>query len=442
MGISKYIPSPAELQRILQLPRKVAGKVRNYVRPQPYNTLLNPHFPSTAHPGGPHLLLVCSRGFNQSVPTAATLMREGFARGWASAVGPATLVPAIDMESALDQAHKPAVFMSVFDYEDMTPAALRRLRDADLFLWVGIHPKNARRLEAVTPHLNVPELLREHAAYAKALWTQPKFVWNAVGQAGMEWYNGWLDDGFAWETIWPAADETRYFPQPDMPRFGHVKMAYVGGYWAEKAQGFDMYLRPWEETLWTYGYAKWPYKQYGGPLDEASERRLYSTAGLIPLVTSPYGWRIAEITERYIKVPACKGFGISDHNPALREVFGPDEMLQAESPEHFHQMVRDFLAGRLDPTPWKERGFAAVQARHTYHHRALQIAAALERAHGRDPGATHDVTASGTPATGPATSPASGSPANRRPANPGPDVDGRARSDSRTSRRPATKEKP
>jgi hypothetical protein len=154
-------------------------------------------------------------------------------------------------------------------------------------------------------------------------------------------------------------------------------MAYVGGYWAEKAQGFDLYLRPWEDVLVPFGFDNWPYKNYGGALDMISERQLYSTVGLIPLITGPLGWKIAEITERYVKAPACKAFCISDHNAALREIFASNEMIQAENPEHFHQLVRDALADKIDRLAWVTKAHQAVLERHTYAHRALQIRDAL-----------------------------------------------------------------
>lgn len=308
-------------------------------------------------------------------------MREGFARGWAEVCGPARLVFHRRLLREIDRLdRRPAVFTTTFDLAHTSPDTVRRLRDVDLFVWIGVHPKIADRVMQELKHLDANEFNMMRLSYPNILEAGPRFVWNALGVAGMEFIKPWRDEGLRWETIHPAADTKRYYPDPDRQRFGHVEMAYVGGYWAEKAQAFDIYLRPWEDRLWTYGYARWPYKHYGGKIDEASERKLYSTAKIIPLVTTPFGWRMAEMTERYFKLPACGGFGIADQNPALREVFREDEMLQARDAEHFHELVRDALADRIDRAAWAARGLKAVQERHLYRHRALQIRDALAAA--------------------------------------------------------------
>ncbi|SMD10866.1 glycosyltransferase family protein [Sporomusa malonica] len=323
------------------------------------------------------LLITCGRGFNQDFLSAAALMRVGFARGWAQVCGPAKLVPYIDIAKEIDNWDNPAVFMSEFEFQDLSTADIRKLRDVDLFIWVGIHPRKysewERRVLA-----NYAELEVSLQAYSKIMLAEPKFVWNAIGKDGFEWYQGWTDDGLRWETIYPGYDEARYFPDPNVDKFGKIAMAYVGGYWPEKAQGFDLYLRPWETMLVPFGYQKWPYKHYGGMIDEVSERQLYSTAGIIPLVTGPAGWLIAEITERYLKAPACGAFCIADHNSALREVFAEEEMLQASSPEHFQHLIREFLADKIDRNYWSQQSYLAVKQRHSYAHRALQIKKALE----------------------------------------------------------------
>jgi hypothetical protein len=326
------------------------------------------------------LLIVCSRSFDQNALNAETLMRLGFAKGWAKECGPAKLVPISKIMHEIELHDKPAVFMSIYDFTQLTYAEAKKLRKADLFVWVSPHPRTNKMYEQKV--LGANESYDGEAwlsSYGKVIMAEPKFVWNAVGATGMEWFRGWIEDGFKWGTIYPAADMSRYFPEPAPERFGHIKMAYVGGYWPEKSQAFDLYLRPWEDILHPFGYSVWPYKNYGGRLDEKGERQLYSTAGIIPLVTSPFGWMMAEITERYIKAPACRAFCIADQNPALREIYGPDEMLQAETPEQFQQLVRDSLAGKIDRADWALKAHRAVLERHTYAHRALQILNLLNR---------------------------------------------------------------
>lgn len=360
---------------------KILRKARSYIsKPVQKAYIPRPLFESKLPNAKKTLLIVCSIYFHQDLFNAATLMPVGLARGWSGECGTAKLISVDQLMKEIDLYDNPAVFITTYEFQQLTYSEARKLRNVDLFVMVNMHPRAIRMFEQrVLGAKDDKDSEIWLSSYGKIVMAEPKFVWNTNGAAGLEWFQGWIDDGFHWETIYPAADTLRYFPDPAPDHFGQIKMAYVGRYWPEKAQAFDMYLRPWEEILVPYGYAEWPYKNYAGRLDEKGERQLYSSAGLIPLVTSPWGWMMAEITERYLKAPACAGFCIADQNPALREVFTNDEMLQAENPEHFHQLVRDSLAGKIDRTAWALKGYQAVLKRHTYAHRAVQILNLLNR---------------------------------------------------------------
>lgn len=353
------------------------GKIARPIVYGPDIKLPRPFFSPSENSLKKTLLITCSSGFDQDFPNAASNIREGFARGWAEVCGPAKLIPVNKIMSEIELCDNPAVFMSEFEFENLSYADARKLRDVDLFVWVGIHPRMYPQWERQAGFVDYSTLERALGTYPKIMVSEPKFVWNAVGDSAKVWYQGWRDDGLKWETLFLAADRTRYFPECAPDKYGHIKMAYVGGYLPEKADGFDMYLRPWEDILVPFGYNKWPYKNYGGNLDEQSERQLYTTAGVIPLVHGSYGWLIAEITERYLKAPACNAFCIADQNPAVRELFSEDEMIQADSPEHFHELVKEYLSGKFDTQRLREKAYKAVQERHLYSHRALQIKKAL-----------------------------------------------------------------
>ncbi|MBI2478230.1 MAG: glycosyltransferase family 1 protein [Planctomycetia bacterium] len=268
--------------------------------------------------------------FDQDKPWSGVLIRTGIAAGWSEACGPAKLVPTI-------------------------------------------HPKRYDAFANRHPTINRHELEVQAIAYRKLVLAEPRFVWAPVGPSSAEWYQDWAVDGFRWERIHLAADPWRYVPRPTSAQFRDVQMAYVGGYWDEKAQAFDQYLRPWENILSVYGNAPWPYRHYRGKIAIAREPELYSSAQIVPPVHSPAGRDIAELTERYFKAPSCRAFCIADHNPAVREVYREDEMLQAESPQHFHELVQDVLDGRIDTQLWCERAYRAATERHLYRHRATQI---------------------------------------------------------------------
>jgi hypothetical protein len=317
------------------------------------------------------LILVVPNTFNQDALRASSLIPLGFAHGWSEVCGPVKIVEDRYMAKELDKHQNPAVYISIYNLDRLSLHECKKLSKVDAFIGVNIYPKMIeefkKQFRFEKDEIDTAIWIR---TYPKLVAAEPKFVWNSAGNSGMKWYQGWIDDGYKWVTLHPAADTVHYFPTEENDRFKNVKMAYVGGYWPEKAQAFDMYFRPWEDIFFPYGYSPWPYKNYQGGLTQDEERQLYSSAGIIPLVTSPGGWLMAEITERYLKAPACKAFCIADQNPALREMFADDEMLQAESPEHFHSLVNDFLKGNIDRDHWKEKAYQAVMERHLYKHRA------------------------------------------------------------------------
>lgn len=364
------------MRRVLRrLRRAVRGSTMAIHLPQPVYPAARPELRKT-------LLIPVGPGFDQTRPGSGILIRTGMAGGWAEACGPAKLVPLRQLAAELDEHDRPAVYLSLHELAELTPAGARRLRDVDCLVWVHVHPSQFESLLRSYPLLNRFEMQRQLQAYENLVLAEPKFIWSPVGSAGEALYRGWREDGFRFERLLLAADPQRYRPQPAAEKFGEVRMAYVGGYWPEKAQAFEIYLRPWEEVLVIYGNNSWPYRHYRGQIALSDEPRLYSMAGLVPLVTTPASREMAELTERYFKVPACRAFCIADTNPAVRDAFSEEELIQAESPEHFHDLVRDFLAGRIDTEMWRERSWRAVQERHLYRHRAIRVRDLLETTRG------------------------------------------------------------
>lgn len=340
--------------------------------------IVEPEVPARAPELTRPLLVAVPPCFDQTVPNAALMVRQGLMRGWAEVCGPAKLVDARMLDRSIQEHDRPAVYISDNDFVYLDRSAVRRLRDVDTFVWVGVHPRSVRAMLRLNPLADIRCVANVRETYRWILKAEPKFVWTPFGEAGQRWLQGWVDDGLRLETVYDAADPSLYFPDPSADRFGHIRIAYVGGYWADKAQGIDRYLRPWEHILVPFGYQKWPYRLYGGQLTQDEERRLYSTVGLVPLVAGPFHWMTAESLGRHFKAAACRAFCIADQNPVIRELYRPDEMLQAESPEHFHHLVHEHLEGKIDTTVWRERAYRAVLARHLHRHRALQIRSFLE----------------------------------------------------------------
>lgn len=338
-----------------------------------------------AKPGlekGRILLVNVGNGFNQDLLRASTLLLLGYSHGWTESCGPAKLVWEKDIIKEAASCDNPVIFSNIYSFANWNKKEVRALKNYDLFSLVNVHPKKYEEFKKKNPLIGNSDPFfygGYNEAYKKLLAAEPKFVFSIGGIAAWPWYQNWQEDGFRFEFIRLAADPYYYYPDPAPRKYGHIRMAYVGGYWPDKAQSFDAYLRPFEDILLPFGYSKWPYKHYGGKLDMAEERQLYSSAGLIPLITHPSGWDMAEITERYFKAPACKAFCIADQNSGLRDVFNEDEMLQAKNPKHFADLVSDYLKGKIDTEYWKNKAFEAVTDRHLYKHRALQIKNAIEK---------------------------------------------------------------
>lgn len=365
--------------------QKIRAKLRksfigDFVRGVRRAHIPRPNFdPVPGLENGKPLICVVGGSFNQDRPHSTTMISNGYARGWAKAIGPAKVADVKFLMKEIGNFHKPAIFLSIHDLSELSNDDCRRLSNFDTFIWVSVHPRKINEFEKKVLRGSCDDDIDVWLNnYGKVMRIQPKFVCNPVAKTGMEWFQGWADDGLRWETLHLAADDSLYFPEPNKEKFGNIQIAYVGGYWLEKAQAFDKYLRPFEDILWTYGYTRWPYKNYGGMINDAEERQLYSSAKIIPLIGCPLNWILNDITERYFKAPACGAFCIADENPGLREIFTEDEMLQAKSAAHFKQLVGEVLAGKVDTELWAKKAHKAITDRHLYSHRALQILKALQ----------------------------------------------------------------
>lgn len=334
-------------------------------------------FPAAAGlENGRPLLIAVRGGFNQKILRASTLLTLGYARGWTEVCGPAKLIWEKDLIKEANKYKNPVIYTNIYSYIGLNKNEARALRNYDTYAIVNVHPRKYEKFKKRNPLVGDGDPFfygGYNEAYDKLIKAEPKFVCSFAGKAAWNWYEDWQKDGFRFEFIRLAADPFYYYPDPAPEKFGAIKMAYVGGYWPDKAQAFDTYLRPFEDILYTYGYNNWPYKHFQGGLNTEEERQLYSSVGLIPLITHPSGWDMAEITERYFKAPACKAFCIADQNPGLRDVFNEDEMLQAKNAEHFADLVNDYLKGKIDVEYWKNKAYEAVTSKHLYRHRARQI---------------------------------------------------------------------
>jgi hypothetical protein len=207
------------------------------------------------------------------------------------------------------------------------------------------------------------------------LQSEPDFTYTISPACSFAYYERWTALGLRLESLPLACDTTIYNPNtPDYPEFAGVKMAFVGGYWPYKARQFDRYLRPYEKELTIFGRERWPYAGYGGRLPLEQEASLYRQARLSPTINEPHCERMnLDLNERVFKVLGSGGCSITDAIAGYREWFNADELPVPESLAEYHETVRALLTDAELNQGYRERGYRAIQQRHTYAHRARSI---------------------------------------------------------------------
>jgi hypothetical protein len=328
--------------------------------------------PSGGPPDAPlTLAMVCNYGFDIRKPNAASTFRLGLCRGFAQTGARYWLLGVGDISKILPELTNPIVALSGYDYEYMDRSAIRTLRNYPHIVWVDpdasvlreFWRKHGVRYEQRLP-VSVPGKIMESG---------PRFLWGNTTRSHLHCFSEWDRRGFKVIALPLALDTDRYFPEPGNLEFTGVRMAFVGGYWAKKSVQFDRYLKPYEDLLTVYGYSKWPYRNYQGPLPEDQERVLYQNARISPAISESDVERTGDIVERVYKVLGSGGLAVTDVAPAYADLFAKDELLYPETIGEYHDMIREALADDGVTQKYRKRGLEAVLARHTYRHRARQI---------------------------------------------------------------------
>lgn len=319
--------------------------------------------PNAAHTA----VILCGPYFDQRVPNANTKIRLGLAHGFEQVGIPYKFISLSSLRCLRDLT-EPIVFLGETDYEFLSDSQARALRRYHHFVWVN-------------PWYDEAWLYAEHPgkwdvspeARARVLQSEPAFVFTPVSESCLEYYRVWERHGQRLQSLPLACDISLYERDTSPPKFSGVHIAFVGGYWPNKARNFDLYLKPYERELTVFGYAQWPYAGYGGQLAEEDEPRLYRDAVLSPAINEPHAAVTGDICERVYKVLGSGGLCVSDLAPGHRELFGKEELLVPESLDDYHDIVRAVLRDPEAFTAYREAGYQAVRSRHTYAHRAATV---------------------------------------------------------------------
>ncbi len=310
--------------------------------------------------------------FNQTIPNAGTTCRMGWCRGFEQLGIPYLIVSVFDLARRLPDIPNPICWVSGADYEYLNPRNLTALKRYPHVVWVSTWFVGDAQFYLGNDLENVSW---SEALNQKILASEPSLVFTISPERSFEYYQGWLRQGARLVSLPLACDTTLYRSDALFrPEFANVDMAFVGGYWPYKARQFDRYLKPYADRLKVYGYSPWPYAGYGGRLPEIEEPSLYRQARLSPTINEPHVEKMGiDLNERVFKVLGSGGMTITDVTPAYREWFGEDELLVPGNLDEYHDMVHRALTDDDYSTRQRQKGHAAVMARHTYAHRARTL---------------------------------------------------------------------
>ncbi len=340
-------------------------------------------------------VILCSPHFRESVPNAGVTCRLGLARGFEQVGLNFVLLSVFDLPR-LRRLPEPIVFLSESDFAFLDETALAELRRHPHIAWVN--PWFAR--EELFWQESGLEPLGMSEAREQVLRSEPPCLVGQCVEAGLEYFSGWTGPGRHVIPFPLACDTTLYDRGEGAARFPGIRVAFVGGYWPNKARSFDLYLRPYESELTVYGYSPWPYAGFGGQLPVEDEPYLYRDALLSPSINEPHVPVMhIDLNERVYKILGCGGLSITDVTPGYRQLFATEELLVPESLDEYHDMVRTALDHPERLAGYRERGYHAVRSRHTYAHRAAMLLEALNLPVPRKPEAEAAFSTPGVPST-------------------------------------------
>jgi len=324
-------------------------------------------------------VMICRPGFNVNRLGSVAGIRIGFCRGFEQIGIRYRLMSVFDVARQLPRTRNPFVFLSMYDYLDLSSASRRSLMNYPHFVWVNPwHPDLDKLLQDRSIFLSSSLEIPPRVA-ARVLESNPVFVFANVPPSCLRYYSVWKEKGCRVESIPLACDTTRYFPSPSDSRFSDVAMAFVGLYRPYKDIQYEKYLRPYEDILRVYGFGPiWPYKGYGGLIADDDVRVLYKNSKICPALSEPHAEVTGDIPDRAFLVLGSFGLPVTDVTPSYRELFEPDELLVPESVEEYHALIKRALTDSDFNQAYRRKGHEAVMRRHTYAHRASTILRLLD----------------------------------------------------------------
>lgn len=324
-------------------------------------------------------VMAVGSSFDQDRPDAMMTCRLGYCHGFEQLGIPYLIVDVRDLAGVVEDLPNPVCMLFAGDMHLLSNAAVRKLRRRHCIVWVYPWFQDSDRFFSL--HSLDPEpWMLPSAVRRRIIALEPGFGFTATVPSGLGFFEQWERHGVKMRSL-PLACDTQVYGRdaPDDPDFDDVQIAFVGGYWESKGRQIDRYLRPLEDRLVIYGYNRWPYKGYRGLLSREKEASLYRQARVSPTVNEPTVALLkGQINERAFKVMGSFGCTVVDAVMAYRELYSEDELLIAESPEHFRDLAIGLLRDEERNLQYRTRGYTATMQRHTYLHRAQEILRQLD----------------------------------------------------------------
>lgn len=319
-------------------------------------------------------VMVVGATFDQDRPDAMMTCRMGYCHGFESIGIPYRIIDVRDVAKVLPDLPNPICMLYAADLIGVSTSTIRALRDYPTGIWVQPWFKESRGFYA-QHGMDYRVWTFNDARIKRILELEAKFGFTATVPSGLHYFDEWVRHGLKMISM-PLACDTKVYCESHVAgdEFADIELAFVGGYWASKGRQIDHYLRPWEKRLTIFGYSQWPYSGYRGLLPVNREPLLYRQARVCPVINEPtVALMKGQINERVFKVLGAGGCPVVDAVPAYQELYRKDELLVAESPEHFHELVRMLLSDEDMNERFRMKGRKATLECHTYIHRAREF---------------------------------------------------------------------
>lgn len=312
-------------------------------------------------------IMTVRRGYDFRNPNANLKIRTGFCNGFKKIGWNVEVISVWNLVSKIQDIDNPLIFLSIFDYQDLSKRERLILRGYDHIVWV--HPDNEKMIEIYNQFGYTYSPINSNL-YSRVEQSIPNFIFSVSPESGFDFFSNWLKTNLPLKSIPLACDDTIYFEDFNNDKSLYADMAFVGGYWPKKALQFDQYLKPFEKNLNVYGYSKWPYSGYKGLISEDKERVLYRSARISPAISEPHAQFTGDIVERVFKIMGSGGLAITDVNPHYKSLFKPTDLLTPSSLSEYKELIYTALNDKQFNDQYRKAGIKAIRENHTYAHRA------------------------------------------------------------------------